>query len=477
MKKRNIAIVLALMAIAVMAFSACNGNDGGGSGGSGGDTGQPSAQPSGSQPGTGGELVEKGYQSDMQKDEIIIRGVRPSTGPNAIFEQTAFGPQYRMWADEINQDGGVYIKSLDRKVPVNVQVYDDGSDTAKTTQLFEQVCASEKPDLVLAPDGTEVLFACSPIAQKYGYLLLAAEGGAKELEKYLPPQGANSNTFSILSYSETQVPAFVKLIEELGIESVYGVFVDDLHGTEYWGAIQAGLDAIGVTHNDGVPIPLDGNFDPDAVVNAAMQSGADVFLCETYPPGSIPIAMSAVKLGYSPNMYFLGPGGSYDYFGDVVFGDITNKSLDGISGWGAWNEKSSESAKGYSQHFRQYHIDKGEFWLNADGTPNPDGTVYQDWWGHICYYSVMQILQQALENAGELTEDGMINNDTLVEYVSSASFDTVMNPQLHFTNNILTDDMYLGNVGQWQNGVFEVIDNDGRRTADPIYPKPPWPTN
>ncbi len=32
-----------------------------------------------------------------------------------------------------------------------------------------------------------------------------------------------------------------------------------------------------------------------------------------------------------------------------------------------------------------------------------------------------------------------------------------------------------GEVGQWQNGVFEVIDPDKRRTAKPIYPKPEWP--
>jgi hypothetical protein len=52
-----------------------------------------------------------------------------------------------------------------------------------------------------------------------------------------------------------------------------------------------------------------------------------------------------------------------------------------------------------------------------------------------------------------------------------------MHSELKFTNNILTDEMYLGNIGQWQDGIFEVIDNDSRRTADPVYPKPPWPAN
>jgi len=451
-----------MIAMLTITLSAC-GNSGGGGGGGGGS-----------------KEVQTGYQKDASKDVITIRGVRPSTGPNAIFEQTSFGPQYRMWVDEINQEGGVYIKSLDRRVPVDVKVYDDGSDIAKTTQLFEQIVASEKPDIVIAPEGTASLFACSPIAQKYDYLLLAAEGGAKELEKYLEQ---NKNTYSILSYSETQVPALVKFIDEVGIKSVYCVFVDDLHGTEYWGATKPALDKIGVTYNEGVPIPLDGNFDPDAVVNAAMQSGADAFLCYTYPPGSIPITMSAAKLGYNPNMYLVGPGGCYDFFSLSVFGDPSNVSLDGMIGWGAWNEKSTahgSKAKEYSDHFREYWQDKGWFWKNPDGSFNPDAgdnTVFQDWWGHICYYSVMQILQQSLENAGELMDDGRINNLTLVDYIKDATFETVMHSELKFTNNILTDDMYLGNIGQWQGGVFEVIDNDYRRTADPVYPKPQWPSN
>ncbi|MCL1895527.1 MAG: ABC transporter substrate-binding protein [Clostridiales bacterium] len=474
MKRRYITMALAIAMAVALVLSACGGGQ------SGGDTPSQPAQSGGGGGGGGGE-VEKGYQADAEKDVITIRAVRPSTGVNAIFEQTSFGPQYRMWADEINQAGGVYVKSLDRQVMVDVQVYDDGSDITKTTQLFEQIVASEKPDLVLAPEGTASLFACSPIAQKYDYLLLAAEGGAKELENYLPPLGDNTNTFSILSYSETQVPALIKFFEEQGVESVYCVYVDDLHGTEYWGYTKSELEKIGIDIKGSESAPLEGDFDADAVVNNAMRSDADAFLVYTYPGNSIPITASAAKLGYNPKMYLVGPGGCYDFFGAFSLGDPTNIALDGMIGWGAWNEKSTAhgtKAKEYSEHFQQYWIEKGLFWKNADGSFGDIGggdTVFQDWWGHICYYSVMQILQQALENAGELMDDGRINNLTLVDYIANNSFDTVMHTELRFTNNILLDDMYLGNIGQWQGGVFEVIDVDDRRTADPWYPKPAWP--
>ena len=40
---------------------------------------------------------------------------------------------------------------------------------------------------------------------------------------------------------------------------------------------------------------------------------------------------------------------------------------------------------------------------------------------------------------------------------------------------LLAVDCYAGQIGQWQDGVFEVIDPGENRTADPIYPKPGWP--
>jgi hypothetical protein len=43
---------------------------------------------------------------------------------------------------------------------------------------------------------------------------------------------------------------------------------------------------------------------------------------------------------------------------------------------------------------------------------------------------------------------------------------------MKFENGLNTT--HPGEIGQWQNGVFEVIDPGKKRTAEPIFPKPPW---
>jgi len=464
MKKRIIATLLAVMMVTTL-LAACS-NDNGQQGGSGGaPTGGPSWN------------FEVGYQSDMQKDFIEIRAIRPVSGSYAIFEQTAFGPNYKMWADMINREGGLYVKSLDRRVPVRVTTVDEGSDMTRMTQLLEQALANDKPDLLLGVQSTAFLFAAAPIVQRYGYLMIGAEGGAKELADMIPQMMQDYGqvgVFPLLSYSETQVPALIKLIQDLGVTSVYCAYINDLHGIEYWTYSEQLFRQAGIEIKGSEPVdPAD--VKPEIIVNNAAASGAQAFLGYLYPDQAIPVTLTAVALDYDPDMYLLGPGLCYDIMSLPFFGDPTQQKMTGIMGWGAWNEASSPRAKAYSEMFKNYWIEEGSFWRFADGSFNPDGPVFQDWWGHTVYYSAMQIYQQAVENAGELDENGVLNQATLIDYIANNTFDTVLHPQLRFTNNVLTDEFYYGNVGQWQHGIFEVIDADTRRTADPIFPKPPWP--
>ena len=455
MKKRSISIVLSVLMVALLVLSACGNKDGGGGGGGGGSS-----------------SVKTGYQKDMKKDTINIRGVRSITGFNGSFEETGFGPIYKMWIDKVNKDGGLYVKSLDRKVPIEYKVVDDQSDATLTQQLYERYCVEEKPDWILPPVSTGALKVVVPIAQQYNYLLLGGEGGAKELEPYAEDY---PNFFSILAYSATQVPAFIKLADELGIKSVYCAYVDDTHGIEYTEFLAEKCKEAGIEVFGRDALDLAGNFNPEVVINSAKASNADAFVICAYPPQNIPIVQTAAALDYNPKAFLVGPGGGFDYFGLVTFGDTTNEAINGMMFWGAWCEKSSPEAAEFKKMFQDYWTEKGLFWKNADGSYNDKGNVYFEWWGHLAYWSVMQIFQQAVENAGELTDDGQLNQSTLVEYIKNSTFDTAMNHKLSFNNNRLNDEMYAGNIGQWQNGSPEVIDNDGRRTADPIFPKPAWP--
>jgi branched-chain amino acid transport system substrate-binding protein len=78
----------------------------------------------------------------------------------------------------------------------------------------------------------------------------------------------------------------------------------------------------------------------------------------------------------------------------------------------------------------------------------------------------MQVLEQAIEKAGTL------DRKKIREVIASGTFPTVIGP-VRYENQINVQSP--GEVGQWQNGAFEIVAAKEKRTAKPIYPKPPWP--
>ena len=52
---------------------------------------------------------------------------------------------------------------------------------------------------------------------------------------------------------------------------------------------------------------------------------------------------------------------------------------------------------------------------------------------------------------------------------------TILGPTWFDQNHLLAVECHSGEVGQWQNGVFEVIGPKDKATAAPLYPKPAWP--
>ena len=158
----------------------------------------------------------------------------------------------------------------------------------------------------------------------------------------------------------------------------------------------------------------------------------------------------AQALGYNPKVFLLGPGAQFDYMKSLL-GDAG--AINGLMGWGGWNEKSSPACAEFSKKLYAF--------------VNGDKNFSMDWWGHAPYYASLQILQQAIEQSGTL------NNKAIWEYIAAHHFQTVLGDTF-FTNNELDASCYLGDVSQWQNGVYEVIQGS-HKTADPIIPKPAWP--
>lgn len=385
---------------------------------------------------------------DPTKQSIVFGGVRSQTGEYAMFDETGFGPIYRMWADEVNANGGIYVAEYDRKLPVELLIYDDGSSIPAMAKLYEKLIVEDRVDFLLPPVSTSYLYAAAPIANEHNYLLIGAEACGLTLkesaEKY-------PGLFLTLNFSETQIPAIREILLENHVSSAYIVFIEDLFGTEYVGAAIPEFEAVGIeiAGVKAISLSIDAPAMATIIANAEA-SGAESFFIFGYPDQNYLAIEQARAAGYNPSLFLTGPGGNFEISKEVIGEDAMN----GVMSWGSWNEKSSNAAAEFAARFREIYADAPETSL--------------DWWGHLPYYAGLEVLTQAIVRAGTL------DNEVVTRIIEAERFATTMGV-VWFDDGIISGSCYLGNVGQWQNGVFEIVDVGDNRTSAPIIPKPQWP--
>jgi branched-chain amino acid transport system substrate-binding protein len=380
------------------------------------------------------------------QNEIVIGASRDITGPTAGFQEFGFAAVYKMWADEVNAAGGINVAG--KKLTVKIIEYDDGADNAKVAANIEKLCTQDHVDFLFGPTGTTPLFAAAPVANKYKTLFIAGEGGATTLESKLP---SLPYVYSVLNYSDHfQMPVFAQLMQDLGAKTAFIGYLENLHGAEYNLVAQTefSLHDIQVAGITSFPIDI---ADMEPIIKQAQASNADIFCCFAYPPNVVLFMQTAIALNYNPKCILLGPGGDFGFI-YLTFGD----AMEGVMAEGAWNVKSKGGAA-----FAEKLLAKV-------------GPANMDWWGALVYYSALQFFQQAIEQAGSL------NSDDVRAVMKTAHFQTTLGEmwwdiQGADGGGLLPQPCYAGQIAQWQSGIPEVVDEGDKRTADPIYPKPPWP--
>lgn len=378
------------------------------------------------------------------KDKIVVGMSSPLSGSQAVVRASAFQPVYETFVKEVNDAGGIMVAEYGKKLPIELKVYDDKTDVGTMTRLTEKLIVEDKVDFLWPSCGTSFIFAQAPIANKYGYLLITAEGGATSIKDMLP---SLPYVFVTLSFSDWyQLPVLADLLAEKGAKTAYITYVADLHGIEYSGVAGIEFPKKGISILGVKSLPPDIK-DLSPVIKEAKASNADVFCCFAYPDQIMPAVGTSIELGFNPKAWIGGPGVNFGFF-HTAFGP----AVEGVTGFTTYNPKQSAAAKALADKLY---------------TGKPEDI--QDWWGHPLYWAGLEIWKQAIEKAGTLDQK------KIRDVVASQHFNTVLG-DTWFENGLLSKDAHTGEIGQWQKGVYEVVGPKAKATAPFVYPKPPWPT-
>ena len=382
------------------------------------------------------------------KDKIVVGMSRPLSGPLAIIGDSAFKPIYETWVPRVNDEGGIYVEEYGKKLPIELLIYDDTSDPGTMARLTEKLILEDQVDFLWPACGTAFIFAQAPIANKYEYLLVTAEGGATQIKEMLP---ALPYVFVTLSFSDWyQLPVLADILSAKGAKTAYVTYIADLHGIEYSGVAGIEFPKKGIEIVGTKSLPPDIK-DLSPVLKDADASGADVFCCFAYPDQVMPATGTSIELGYNPNAWIGGPGVNFGFY-HTAFGP----AVEGLMGFTCFARGSSPALDEMAD-------------ILYEGKPEE----IQDWWGHPFYWAALDIWKAAIETAGTL--DQTMVRDVIAAASAENPLETVLGPTW-FDNGLLAKEAHAGEIGQWINGVYEVVGPVDKATADFVYPKPPWPT-
>jgi branched-chain amino acid transport system substrate-binding protein len=374
-------------------------------------------------------------------DKIRIGCAIALSGINAIGGITTQVNPYKLWVADTNQKGGIFVPKYNKRIPVDLIIYDDRSDIETCIKMAEKLIVEEKVDFMLPPWGTASNFAIAPVATKYKQPMMGITVSSPKLDERL---ASTPYFFVVLGQPSRLVPGTVALMQEVGVKSVAVIYVSDMFGLEHVDLVK---EYVG---KSDIKMPILQSYPPETqdlspLIKRVEAEKVDALLNYGYPPHTFLINKQMPALGYNPKFFQNGVGTQFTSYRDA-FGAA---GVDGVFGnWALTPKMPYPGAKEYFEGYKKMFNEE-----SAMG-------------GEPAAYASLQILEQAIKKVGDL------NREKIRDVIAKDTFDTIIGP-MRFEKGVNVQ--WPGDIGQWQKGVYEVMMPKQFRTAAPLYPKPNWP--
>jgi branched-chain amino acid transport system substrate-binding protein len=106
------------------------------------------------------------YYLSPRSEAINVGMVTSLTGPGS-FGGTRYSWGVKLWADTVNQQGGIFVRDLGRALPINLIVYDDTTDPALSKSLVGKLATVDKVSVIIGGMNTPLCSATLPDIDRY----------------------------------------------------------------------------------------------------------------------------------------------------------------------------------------------------------------------------------------------------------------------------------------------------------------------
>lgn len=317
---------------------------------------------------------------------ITIGTLYASTGSYA---QSSM-PEYQgleLWANQVNQNGGIYVSSFGTKIPVKIISYDDASDPTTAANDYTQLITVNHVDLLVADFGSVLTAPAISIAQANKVLLWDVSGSSYSFFN-------SSNSYVVLTSlprSDYFVPNVAPQLLSLGITKVAIIYAENDFTGYQAPFIVKGLAAGGVT-------PL---MDQGYSTSTTDFSSLIASIQALHP-------QAVIELGYPPNdIAFLNQLGSMNVHFNYTYTNFPGQELSSFaSSVGAnLNGTFTLAYPPIIQYSPNYGLSLSDF-QSAWQSTYPSTPVS---FPAIMGYNTGLVMQAAIEHAGNLSGTALRN--------------------------------------------------------------------
>ena len=302
---------------------------------------------------------------------------------------------YEIAVKHINDAGGVFVKEYNKKLPIELIILDDESDSVKTTTRLDKLYSVDNVVAFLGGFSSDLNVVGMATAEKNKVpwigVTVAAEAPFKKGFKYI---------FVPFSLAHDQVTTFYDLLDSIP-QDQRPRKLGHMELQVDWGK-ECGEYIREMAKKRGYTIVADLKYAPptrdfSSLIMDLRSAGADAVFSVPTPPQSIVIVKQMKELNYAPKMtlFIRGPDLS-------TYGDAMGKDANYIVSDGNWDE--TMRYPGNDRVVKDYRA------------KNPDVTSIGIPVG--CAYGAMQILSKAIETAGTLDREKLRSTIGKVEMMT-----------------------------------------------------------
>lgn len=239
--------------------------------------------------------------SSAKKDHILVGFCNPSTGSLAAFGEPSPFIDNRALA-RINKDGGIYIKALGRKLPVELKMLDSQSDPLKAAELSARLILKEKVDVMIALHTPNMVNSVSANCERYEVPCIALDC---PIEPWLAAGPYKWTHLAFWSLREDLFPVCDGLWSEVATNKVVGLIANnDPDGISFGNIFKERLPGKGYKVVDPGTFPY-GTQDFTALINTWKKANVEILFGNVITPDFVTCWRQCRQMGFKPKVAFV----------------------------------------------------------------------------------------------------------------------------------------------------------------------------